>query len=239
MSSLLPLDLEDLVLPTFNIDLYDAKAGKNEDVLTLAFRVKIRGAAEDLESFLEKEGRWILDTDVSTGEDVSDHFLVFIEIKRNQQAAEKICSLLELIERLTGTLKWQFTYGKSLVSQAATEKTIASIVPLTKQDYEAQLEKNRVTAIEGFFDAAPFNKIVVEGDQVKLQQFFALPTPQREISFTLESVDQLDESAKVEGTQAIWLQKTLGGNYTVEQYGDKFLVLRPGQEAKYFISINV
>ena len=101
MSSLLPLDLEDLVLPTFNIDLYDAKAGKNEDVLTLAFRVKIRGAAEDLESFLEKEGRWILDTDVSTGEDVSDHFLVFIEIKRSQQAAEKICSLLELIERIS------------------------------------------------------------------------------------------------------------------------------------------
>jgi hypothetical protein len=240
MSSLLPLDLEDMVLPTFNIDLYDAKAGKNEDVITLAIRAKSRAAAEDLEEFIEKEGRWVLDTDVSTGEDATDHFLVFVELKRNQQAAERICYLLDLVERLTGVISWNFTHGKSLVTHKATEGNIELEVALSSKDYLAKKDAERVTAIENFFGAAPFNKIVVENNKVTLQQFYALPTPQREVSFTLESLDdtELTESA-IESTQAIWLQKTLGGNYTVEQYEDKFLLSRNGHETKYLISINV
>ena len=240
MSSLLPLDLEGLVLPTFNIDLYDAKTGKNEDVITLAFRVKGRAAAEDLEEFIEKEGRWIIDTDVSTGEDVTDHFLVFVEIKRNQQAAERICYLLDLIERITGALHWNFTHGKSLVTHKALESAIEAEIALNPKDYGVKREAERVTAIEDFFGAAPFNKTVVENNTVKLQQFYALPTPQREVVFTLESMEDVDlKESAIESTQAIWLQKTLGGNYTVEQYDDKFLLSRQGHEAKYLISINV
>jgi len=241
MSSLLPLDLEDLVLPTFNIDLYDAKAGQNEDVLTLAFRVLGKPAAKDLEAFLEKDGRWILDCDVSSGEDNSDHFLVFVEIKRNQQSAQRICYTLDLIEKVTGVLAWKFTHSKSLVTNDAIESAIAAIVPMSPADYNENKEKEKTTTIENFFNDTTFNKVVVENNKIKLQQFYALPTPQREIIMNLESdqgAGDLKRSA-LESTQAIWIQKALGANYTVEQYDDKFLLSRPGHEEKYLISINV
>jgi len=241
MSSLLPLDLEDLVLPTFNIDLYDAKAGQNEDVITLAFRVLGKPAAKDLEAFLEKDGRWILDCDVSSGEDNSDHFLVFVEIKRNQQSAQRICYTLDLIEKVTGVLAWKFTHSKSLVTNDAIESAIAAIVPMSPADYNENKEKEKTTTIENFFNDTTFNKVVVENNKIKLQQFYALPTPQREIIMNLESdqgAGDLKRSA-LESTQAIWIQKALGANYTVEQYDDKFLLSRPGHEEKYLISINV
>ena len=241
MSSLLPLDLEDVVLPTFNIDLYDAKAGQNEDVITLAFRVLGKPPAQDLEAFLEKDGRWILDCDVSSGEDHSDHFLVFVEIKRNQQAAQRICYTLDLIEKLTGVLPWKFTHSKSLVVTDATESAIAAVVPLSPAEYNQHKEQEKTTTIENFFNDTTFNKVVVENNKIKLQQFYALPTPQREIIMNLESYQgagDLKRSA-LESTQAIWIQKALGANYTVEQYDDKFLLSRPGHEEKYLISINV
>jgi hypothetical protein len=242
MSSLLPLDLENLVLPTFNIDLYDAKAGQNEDVITLAFRVEGQAPAEDLETFIEREGRWILDTDVSSGEDNTDHYLVFVEIKRNQQAAERICYLTDLIERVTGVLNWKFTVGSGLVANKATEENIASMVPMSPADYNASKEKAKVTALENFFNNTTYNTVVVEGDQIKLQQFYALPTPQSELILKLESTENLAdlrESDILESTQAIWLQKKLGANYTIEQYEDKFLLSRPGHEERYLISLNV
>ena len=242
MSSLLPLDLENLVRPTFNIDLYDAKSGDNKDVVTLAFRVSGRAPAEDLENFIEKEGSWILDTDVSSGEDHTDHFLVFVEIKRNQQVPERIVYILDLIERVSGVLSWNFTVGNGLTTHKATEANIETLVSLNPRDYEAKLEQDRIVNLEGFFSATPFNKVVVEGNNVKLQQFYALPTPQREVSFTLEDKEQiaeLQESDVLESTQTIWLQKTLGHNYVIEQYGDKFLLSRPGHDERYLVSINV
>ena len=69
-------DLADMVHPLFEIDTYRSKMGEDRDVCVLTFRVKDRDPARDLMEFIEKGYDFVLDSDVSSGEnDKGEYFL--------------------------------------------------------------------------------------------------------------------------------------------------------------------
>ena len=98
------LDYHDLVgqvIPTLSIDEYEAKSGSNDEIITLAFKVKGNAASADLVDWFERGYDWIMDAQVSDGEFTPGKSLVFVEIPRRTSAVQRIIELLDDLETLT------------------------------------------------------------------------------------------------------------------------------------------
>lgn len=93
-------DLETILLPHVSVDEYEAKMGKNADVITLAFIIKSQQAGKDLAGWFERGYDWILDAKVSEGEINPGLYLVFVEFNRRRSAPDRIIELLEDLETL-------------------------------------------------------------------------------------------------------------------------------------------
>ena len=74
-------DLKDLVYHIFEIDAYASKMGDDKNIITLSFTVKDKPPADDLVKFLEGGYSFILDSDVTAGEQNDGNYRVFVEIK--------------------------------------------------------------------------------------------------------------------------------------------------------------
>jgi len=99
------LDYHDMVgqvIPTLSIDEYEAKAGSNDEIITLAFKVIGKPASTDLVDWFERGYDWVLDAQVSEGEYTAGKYLVFVEIERRTKAVERIVELIDDLETLTG-----------------------------------------------------------------------------------------------------------------------------------------
>lgn len=77
-----PFELEDLVYPIFEVDTYRSKMGEDQDVCVISFHVKDRAPANDLMEFIEKGYSFVLDADVSSGENSRGEYHVFVEVSR-------------------------------------------------------------------------------------------------------------------------------------------------------------
>jgi len=247
MSSLKPLDLEGLVAQTFGVDIFDAKAGDNADVCVISFRVDSEEPANDLSQFLEKEGPWILDSDISTGEDATGKYLVFVEIKRNHRLPDRIMDLLDVIEKLTGTVEWQFTVGKRQIVHNAAKEELAQFIAKDPSQYGESLEEERYEKLSEFFDGTTYNTMSVKENRIKLQQFFQDWKPHSELGMTILSEDPADEELnehKVQinmgQTSAVnWLNKVMGQDITVESAGSNFLLTNSKTNKRLLVKLHV
>jgi len=238
------MDLEKMVSAHIGIDVYSAKSGSDDDVCVISFRVRGEYAARDLSKFLEKEGSWILDCDVSTGEDNAGKFLVFAEIRRNRRLHERIMEVLDITERLTGTLRWQFNVGKKLTVHHVKLSNLEQKVAASPEEYYEQQNQHKKESMMEFFSDAPFNTVVVEGDQLSLQQFFQPHKMHSAINFTLvneapsEDLEEGNEPA-ISNTAATWLGKMLGPNINIQESGSNFLLTNSKSNQKILVSLNV
>jgi hypothetical protein len=107
-----PLDLKEMIYSNFEIDTYRSKMGEDRDICVLTFRVKDREPAKDLMEFIEKGFSFVLDSDVSSGENDKGDYFVFVEIERSSRLAEQIEDIVLSIEKLTSLKEWQFKYHK-------------------------------------------------------------------------------------------------------------------------------
>ena len=73
-----PLDLKEMVYPTFEVDTYRSKMGEDRDVCVISFQVTDRAPAKDLMEFIEKGYHFVLDSDVSSGENEKGEYSVFV-----------------------------------------------------------------------------------------------------------------------------------------------------------------
>lgn len=245
MSSLNNLDLEGMISSHFGVDIYDAKAGDNDSVCVLSFRVKGEDAARDLSHFLEKEGDWILDSDISTGEDNAGKYLVFAEIKRNRRLYERIQDVLEIIERLSGPLNWRFSVGKKLVVRPVKIETLEKYISGSPNDYTQQLQEERRQAMEEFFGGSPFNTVMLTDDQLSLQQFFQENKLHSSVNFTVVSESPTQEDLAegqvdpLNNSKSIWLSKVLGPDIAVEEIGSNILLTNSKLNKNLLVSLNV
>jgi hypothetical protein len=82
--------------------------GNDKDVSVISFNVKSKEAAEDLESFIEKGYKFVLDADISPGEVKEGKYKVFVEIERNRRIAKQISELLSGIGQLADIDDFKF-----------------------------------------------------------------------------------------------------------------------------------
>lgn len=160
--SLQPKDLENFVNNIFTIDSYKSKMGQDNNISVLAFEVKSQEPAKDLSNFIEKGYNFVLDADVSTGENRKGHYNVFVEMERDRHLPQRISDILEEVSVITGIDDWKFRYYKNVESVPYTVESAESIIPLDKNSYDSMIAEYNQTELDRFF-----NKGVTEQKYVK------------------------------------------------------------------------
>lgn len=100
-------DLSGTILPFISIDEFEPKAGKIKDVIVVAFYLKDKDPADDLNTFIQRSFIDTLDVDVSPSTDDDGHYLVFVELSRNDNFPNKFQALLKDVKNVAGDLDWE------------------------------------------------------------------------------------------------------------------------------------
>lgn len=222
-----PEDLKEMVYPTFEVDTFRSKMGEDQDVCVVSFKVKDRAPAKDLMEFVEKGYEFVLDADVSSGENDKGEYSVFIELNRSPQLAEEIKELCYGVKKLTGINEFKFKYYKDNQTHDVTEETLKKIIPSSAKDYEGLLTKVKTEGIKRFFSKTLMDNLTLNGNVITIHKPFG-KTIQLEMvkegspESILEGVDEgynLDEAAT---SEMFWLTKVLG-DYSINKVGDNFV----------------
>ena len=132
-------DLKNYVSEVFTVDRYSSKMGEDSDVVVLGVRVREKNPAIDMMEFIEKGYPFILDADISAGEENDGQYQVFVEIERTPNLTEQLTDLLKGIGQLCDCRNWKFRYQKANQSVEFNEDSITKNIPLTKEDYTAKV----------------------------------------------------------------------------------------------------
>lgn len=217
-------DLKDLVKSVFEVDSYKSKMGEDENVVVLAFEVTSRQAALDFVEFVEKGYDFVLDADISNGEDENGNFKVFVEMERDRKVSRQINELMYGLSELTGCEDWKFRYYKDYHSKPLHE---ISAIPSSADDYKAKMEGIFENEMRFFFRKSRLDYLVAEADVLTFKRPFANPVKMRMIEHgtrtdilnNLAGNIRVDESSM---SETMWLTKYFG-NYNITKYGDNFV----------------
>jgi hypothetical protein len=226
-------DLEHLVQNTFLIDTYRSKMGEDKDVAVISFRVKDRLPALDLMEFIERGYGFVLDADISSGEESDGKYSVFVEIERNKKLPENIQEIIQGVSRLTNIDDWRFRYYKDFKGKEFTIENISETVPTSPELYEAFLQEAQVGTIKNFLDQSMYDDIVIEGNILTLYRPFTdgmkfelhAIGDYKQIMKECESGIKLDEQALA---QTVFLNKIFG-DYEIIKLGENFMIRKEDQ----------
>ena len=219
-------DLEDLVYPMFEVDTFRSKMGEDKDVCVLTFQAKDRAPARDMMEFIEKGYPFVLDADISAGENDKGEYSIFVEIERNSRLAEQIMDLTYGVSRLTGIDDWKFKYYKDNKEQAATTENLKERVPNSSRIYEQKLQQYRTDEVKSFFSKTLMDDLILEGDTIKIVKPFG-------VSYQFKLIDEgdnglvegMEEAPNVDDTataEVFWMTMVLGDD-NINKFGDKFV----------------
>lgn len=94
-------DLVGMMKPTIHIDEFASKMGDDDEIVVASFFVRDNRAAKDLVNWFEKGYDSVLDADMSPGEIKPNRYLVYVEMKRRSNTAEKLQEMLDDFHTLT------------------------------------------------------------------------------------------------------------------------------------------
>lgn len=222
-------DLRDWVHDTFSIDRFKSKMGEDKDVAVLSFRVKEKYPAIDLMEFLEKGYNFILDADMSAGEERDGQYQVFAEVPRTAKLPGQIRELLSGMSQLCDCYNWKFRYHKAGGIVPFSEEKINQHVPLDPRAYDSKLLEMRNHEVSKFFNQGALDGLILESDGTitfkklffgDLRMKFVTMGRYDDMKDLCPGALNLDENGQ---SQVYFLQKYLG-NYDIDKIGDKFLI---------------
>ena len=228
-------DLKHTVDHLFTVDQFQSKMGEDKDVLVLRFRASSKEPALDLMEFIEKGYNFVLDADISSGEEKDGYYSIFVELERSKKAPREVKDLLGGISQLCDLNNWRFRWYKDIAGHDFTEADFEKAVPLTPADYEKEVAEQEATEVEDFFDQGALESVKVDNEKnITFRKPFAEPLTAKVIAIgeynTLKNVLrgalQLDESSR---SQVLYLNKYLG-NYDINKIEGHYLV-RKGTRA--------
>jgi hypothetical protein len=228
-----PLDLKEMVYPTVEVDTYRSKMGEDRDVCVISFQVKDRAPAKDLMEFIEKGYHFVLDSDVSSGENENGEYSVFVELSRSPRLAEQIKELTYGVRKLTGIDDFKFKYHKENTVREVTEETLKSVIPPTPSDYDGMMTRIKTESIKRFFNKTLMDDLSLEGDVITIHKPW-------DKTVQLRMIKEADTDTILEGStdtvtmdedamsEIFWLTKVLG-DYNINKVGENFMFDNNGQ----------
>jgi hypothetical protein len=219
-------DLKDLVYHIFEIDSYASKMGDDKNIITLSFTVKANAAADDLVRFLEGGYSFILDSDVTAGEQNDGNYRVFVEIERDKSANENIMEIVDGIKKLSDVEDFKFRYYKGFRSHDVTIENLDREVPLDPDNYGITVSESNLNNYKNFFSNSYVEEIVMEDNVLTITKAYADKLMFEFVDFgeTLKTVKRINESLDIMESypEILFLTKYLG-DYNICKYGDKLV----------------
>jgi len=221
-------DLKGFVHETFTLDQFRSKMGDDKDVIVVGFKVNDKQPAADLMEFIEKGFPFVLDSDMSSGEERDGKYQVFVEIERSKKLPHQLKDLLNGVSRLTGVNEWRFRYYKDIQGHDFNEESILEHVPLDQEGYDKRMLEIKSGAVGEFFNQGAA-QVTMEDDSTILatkpysgavaMELLAFGDYE-EVKNSLPGALQLDEASQ---SQVGWLEKYLG-NYDINKINNLFLI---------------
>jgi hypothetical protein len=205
------------------IDGYKSKMGSDEEIVTLSFSVKTKEAADDLETFLEKGYKFVLDADATSGETSDGTYKVFVEIERSDEVPKQIVELANGVGNLSGLDNLKFRYYKNWHSMDVDEKNLAEMIPLDPKNYGMKVTESNLENYKNFFNRSFVESVDMIDDILTIKRPWADPIKFRFIEFgdAVETVNNITESFNPNAyPELIFLTKYIG-DYNITKYGNK------------------
>lgn len=221
-------DLREFINPLFTVDQYKSKMGEDSDVVVLGFRVREKHPALDLMEFMEKGYPFILDADISAGEEHDGQYQVFVEIKRSPELPEQMRQLMKGIGQLCSQDNWRFRYQRADHSVEFNEDSVSKTIPLTPDAYKQKVLEFKNADVNNFFDQGSVEVSLDENNTLTFSKPYSGNVNAKLIALgDYESIKDsipgkisMDESSQ---SQVLFLTKYLG-RYDIDKIGDKFLI---------------
>lgn len=216
-------DLRDLVYNIFEIDSYKSKMGDDKDIVTLSFSVKEQAAAEDLMNFLEKGYDFVLDADVTKGEQSDGTYKVFVEMERDRSASDNILELADGVQKLSAIDDLKFRYYKNFKSIPLSADNLQEQLPLDPDAYDTTVTESNLSNYTNFFNRSFVESVDMWDDVIRIKKAWADPVFFKFIDFgpTQQTLDNINESFNPwDFSEIIYLSKYIG-DYNITKYGDK------------------
>lgn len=212
--------------------------GEDRDVCVVTFKVKDRHPAKDLMEFIEKGFDFVLDSDVSSGENDQGEYYVFVEMERNRKILENLEDLMYGVKKLTGTRDWKFRYHKQDQKRDFTIESIKENVPLDPERYDGYIKKTKTLETKNFFSKTLMDDLTMEGDVITIHKPY-----DRKLHFkmikegiktkVLKSLKETFTADNESTAEILWLTKVMGdyninkiGNYFIFENGDRAMLLQ-------------
>lgn len=224
-------DLREMVYEIFEIDSFASKMGDDQNIITLSFSVKTKDPADDLVSFLEKGYDFILDADVTAGEQSDGTFKVFVELERTSEAHEQIFEIVDGIKKLTEKDKLKFRYYKDFRSHEATLENIQQYVPEDPNNYGIVANESNMNNFKNFFSKSFVESIEMLDDILTIKKMYADPIRFKFVDIGEKEVilNNITESLNFNDfAEVIFLSKYIG-NYNITKYGKKLTLENNGK----------
>ena len=220
-------DLQGMIYPQLEIDTFRSKMGEDQDVSVVAFQVRERLPAKDLMEFVERGYDFVLDADVSSGENNKGEYTVFIEIERSPKIAENINELLYGLKKVSGIDDFSFKYYKFDEQISVSEQNLRENIPSSAEQYQSKLREYRTNTTRDFFDKTVMDSLELDGDILKITKPFGQKVELEIIeSGTEETILKNIDTPLIEDESSMgeifWLTKVLG-DYNISKYGDSFM----------------
>lgn len=227
-------DLENYVSEVFSVDRFKSKMGEDQDIVVLGFRVREKEPAIDLMEFIEKGYNFILDADMSAGEEHDGQYQVFVELERTPKLAEQLSELLGGVGQLCSCKNWKFKYQKAVEALEFNEDTAKKHIPMTAEDYESTVVAIKEADVKEFFNQGAVDVELDENNLLTFKRPYAGDVQAKFIAIgdydavknVVPGKLSLDESSQ---SQVFFLNKFLG-SYDINKIGNKFLI-RNGDRA--------
>jgi hypothetical protein len=207
--------------------------GEDRDVCVISFQVKDRAPAKDLMEFIEKGYHFVLDSDVSSGENEKGEYSVFVELSRSPRLADHIKEITYGVRKLTGIDDFKFSYHKEQAVHEATEENLKAHIPPTAGAYDGMMTRIKVEGIKRFFGKTLMDDLTLEGDVITIHKPF-------DKKVQLRMVKEANTDTILEGStdtismdedsmsEIFWLTKVLG-DYNINKVGENFMFDNNGQ----------
>jgi len=215
-------DLKFLVDNIIEIDSYKSKMGNDADIVTMAFSVNGEQPAKDMENFLEKGYPFVLDADVTSGEQSDGMYRVFVELERNKDVPSQIMEIADGISKLADLNDMRFRYYKNFRSLPLDEQSLADNIPADSDSYDIKINETHYENYKNFFTNSYADSVDMLGETLVVKNTYAQPMKFEVVDFGKDV--EINETINVDDmAEVIFFTKTLG-DYNITKYG-KTLVL--------------
>lgn len=168
--ALKPFDLLGTIADLISVDEFEPKTGTNNELIVIAFYALDEEPAKDLDSYLERSFIEVIDVEVSPNPNPDGYYLVFIELKRNNEFFETFDKIIKDVQRVAGKQEWKISpYLSDKMYRISDDRwkqyviiDPAQYVPKKQFDANKDLNNN----IKEYFSNSGLSNVILEDKQI-------------------------------------------------------------------------